>query len=156
MRQYATDSPEASARIVALALLADGAIDLSEVESLQRHEIISRLGLDSPLFDKVVREFCEDMLSFTHLTASGRHELDVESIDALLNEIRDPDKQNSLLSAMLSIVNAEGMILAGEGVLISQALKNWHPQSRTASKPMQLSHNRAHKTNRSSAAEIVA
>lgn len=133
MRQYPTDSPEASARIVALALLADGAIDLSEIESLQQHRVINKLGLDTSLFDRVVREFCEDMLSFAHLNASGRHELDVASIDALLNEIRDPEKQSALLSAMFNIVNAENSIQAGEGVLISEALKVWHPESRSAS-----------------------
>ena len=50
MRQYPTDSPEASARIVALALLADGSIDLSEMESLQRHRIIGKLGFDQVWF----------------------------------------------------------------------------------------------------------
>lgn len=129
MRQYPTDSPEASARIVALALLADGAIDLSEIESLQRHRIISRLGLETSVFDRVVREFCEDMLSFAHLNASGRHELDVASIDALLDEIRDPEKQSTLLSALFTLVNAENTIQAGEGVLITEALKVWHPES---------------------------
>ena len=133
MRQYPTDSPEASARIVAFALLADGAIDLSEIESLQQHRIIYKLGLDTSLFDRVVHEFCEDMLSCAHLTASGRHELDVASIDALLNEIRDPEKQSALLSALFTLVNAENTIQAGEGVLICEALKVWHRETRAAS-----------------------
>ncbi len=156
MRQYATDSPEATARILALALLADGAIDLSEVESLQQHKIISKLGLDRSLFDKVIHEFCEDMLSYAHQTPSGRHELDAGSIDALLNEIRDPDKRNTLFSSMLNIVNAEGVILAGESVLISQALKVWHLDSRTGPNSTGLIQNQPHKTSHSGATKITA
>ena len=38
MRHYTTDSPEASTRILALALLADGAIDLSGLRTLQSHD----------------------------------------------------------------------------------------------------------------------
>lgn len=156
MRQYATDSPEATARILALALLADGAIDLSEIESLQRHKVISKLGLESSLFDKVIHEFCEDMLSYAHQTPSGRHELDAETIDALLNEIRDPDKRSTLLSSMFNIVNAEGVILAGESAIISQALKAWHLDSRTGSNAAELVLKQLHKTNHSSAAKITA
>ena len=129
MRQYGTDSPEAIARIVALSLMADGAIDLSELESIQRNKIISALGLSNSLFDKVTHEFCEDMLIFGNRTAAGQYELDPESIDTLLKEIRDPFKQNKLLSSILTIVNAEGHVLAGECLLVSRALKVWHPDS---------------------------
>ena len=72
MRHYAKNSPEASARILALALMVDGAIDLREAESLQRHRIIETLDLSKPLFDQVVREFCEDVLAFAGCTPSGR------------------------------------------------------------------------------------
>lgn len=69
---------KAIARIVALSLMADGAIDLSEVESMQRNKIISSLGLSNPLFDKVTHEFCEDMLTFANRTPAGQYELDPE------------------------------------------------------------------------------
>jgi hypothetical protein len=36
MRHYTTDSAEAMSRVVALALLADGALDHSELESLTK------------------------------------------------------------------------------------------------------------------------
>ena len=46
MRQYPANSPEALARIVAIAMMADGAIDASELKSLERHDIIGRIGLE--------------------------------------------------------------------------------------------------------------
>jgi uncharacterized tellurite resistance protein B-like protein len=125
MRHYPSNSPEAMARLVALALMADGAIDLSEVESLQRHKITKQLGLDDRQFDKVVHDFCEDMLAFAQPAPSGQLELDHECIDSLLDEIQDPDLQNRLLSAMLNIVNAEGNLMRGEVVLVSRAMKRW-------------------------------
>ena len=42
MRHYPTNSPEALARVVAIAMMADGAIDSSELKSLERHDIIKR------------------------------------------------------------------------------------------------------------------
>jgi len=125
MRHYPSDSPEAMARIVALALLADGAIDLSELESMKHHEVTKDLGLDDHQFDKVIHNFCDDMMTFAHRAPSGQFELDQQSIDALLGEIRDPELQNRLLSAMLNIVNAEGKLLASEVAVISRAMTCW-------------------------------
>lgn len=125
MRNYPSDSPEAMARIVALALLADGAIDLSEIESLERHEIVSRLGLDQSSFDKVVHEFAEDMLTYAHRMPSGQLELDENAITLLLGEIRSPLLQKKLLRAMLDVVNADGRLAGSEAVLVSKAMKLW-------------------------------
>ena len=125
MRHYPSDSPEAMARIAALALLADGAIDLSEIESLERHNIVDRLGLDQAGFDKVVHEFCEDMLTYAHRMASGQLELDQDAITQLLGDIRNPLLQKKLLRAMLDIVNADGRLAGSEAVLVSKAMKLW-------------------------------
>lgn len=125
MRHYPTNSPEAMARIVALALLADGAIDLSELESMKRHEITNGLGLDDRQFDKVIHDFCNDMMMFAHRAPTGQFELDQKSTDALLAEIQDSELQNQLLSAMLNIVNAEGTLLASEVTLVSRAMTCW-------------------------------
>ena len=125
MRNYPSDSPQAMARIVALALLADGAIDLSEIESLERHEIVSRLGLDQSGFDKVVHEFAEDMLIYANRMPSGQLELDQDATALLLGEIRNPLLQKKLLRAMLDVVNADGRLAGSEAVLVSKAMKLW-------------------------------
>jgi hypothetical protein len=125
MRHYRSNSPEATARVIALALLADGAIDLSELKALERHDIISRLGLDHTGFDRVVHEFCEDMLIYAHRMPSNELELDAETIVDLLDEIRDLLLQRKVLRAMLDIVNADGRLAGGEAVLVSQAMKLW-------------------------------
>ena len=125
MRQYPPDSPEAMARIVALALMADGAIDLSELESLQDQRITAAIGLDDRQFDKVVHDFCEDMLTFAHSAPAGQFEIDNTIIDSVLDEIQDTQLQNHLLSAILHIVNSEGLLLRGEAALVSRAMARW-------------------------------
>lgn len=125
MRHYPSDSPEAMARIVALTLLADGAIDLSELETMKRHEVSDSLGLDDRQFDKVIHDFCDDMMTFAHRATDGRFELDPKSVDALLGEIRDKKLQDRLLSVMLSIVNAEGKLSTGEMDVVSRAMIRW-------------------------------
>jgi uncharacterized tellurite resistance protein B-like protein len=125
MRHYPSDSPEAMARIVALVLMADGAIDLSEIETLDRHRTVAHLGLDQAGFDKVVHEFSEDMLTYAHRMPSGQLELDQDTMALLLGEIRNPLLQKKLLRTMLDIVNADGRLAGSEAVLVSKAMKLW-------------------------------
>ncbi|MBL8414277.1 MAG: TerB family tellurite resistance protein [Propionivibrio sp.] len=125
MRHYPSDSPEAMTRVVALTLLVDGAIDLSELETLRRNDIVNRLGLDHARFDKVIHEFCDDMLAYVDLKPSGQYELDPESIGHLLAEVGNPELQKKVLSVMLDIVNADGNLAHSETALVAQAIKHW-------------------------------
>jgi hypothetical protein len=65
MRHYPSDSPEAMGRLVALTLLADGAIDASELKQLDHTDTIRRLGLNEASFDTVIHELCNDLLTST-------------------------------------------------------------------------------------------
>lgn len=44
MRKYSIDSTEAMARIVAVTCIANGALDHSEVEALEKHRTSRRSG----------------------------------------------------------------------------------------------------------------
>ena len=125
MRHYPNNSPEAAARIVVLALIADGTVDRSETQLLERQGTIHRLGLDLEQFDKIFYEFSEDSLTKAHRHLSGQLELDAKSINELLDEISDPALQKKILRLMLDIVNADRRLTAGEASLIAQALRNW-------------------------------
>ena len=125
MRQYPQNSPAAMSRLVALSLMADGAIDLSELDTLERQDILSRVGMDESGFDKVIHEFCEDMLTCANRNTSGQIELDEATVGALLTDINEPALQRRVLRAMLDIVNADGRLSGGEAVLVSQAMKSW-------------------------------
>lgn len=112
-------------RVVALALLVDGAIDLSELETLRRNDIINRFGIDHARFDKVIHEFCDDILTYVSLKPSGQYQLDPKSVGHLLAAIADPNLQKKVLGLMLDIVNADGNLAHSETALVAQALKHW-------------------------------
>ena len=103
MRHYPSDSPEAMTRVVALALLVDVAIDLSELDTLRRNDIVNRLGIDHARFDKVIHEFCDDMLTYVNLKPSGQYELDPQSIGHLLGDVTNPKLQKQVLLSLIHI-----------------------------------------------------
>ena len=125
MRHYPSDSPESMGRLVALTLMADGAIDASELKLLDRKDTIRRLGLNHERFDKLIHELCDDMLLSAHRTRSGQLELDPENIDLLLAEIQHPMLQKRVLRMMLDVVNADRKLSGGEAVLVAEAMKFW-------------------------------
>ena len=125
MRHYTTDSAEAMSRVVALALLADVALDHSELESLASHEIHNRLRIAPETLDRVIHEFCNDLLQCARAPNVGQIELDRELIDQLLDDIRSPEMQKDALGAIVDIVNADGCLNGGEAILISEAMNLW-------------------------------
>lgn len=125
MRHYPSDSPEALGRIVALSVMADGAIDPSELRLLDAERTILNLGLDPDSFGRVFYDFCNDMLSTAQRTSTGQLELDGATISLLLDEVRSPQLQKGMLRTMMDIVHADRQLAGGEAVLISQALECW-------------------------------
>lgn len=125
MRHYQPDSPEAMARVVALALLADGGLDKTELDTLERLGVVGQLGMTNDEFDEVVHEFCDDLLAVSMRDASGQIALDRETIDSLLADIQSADKQLQLVRILLDLVNADGRVTTGEMVLVSQAMARW-------------------------------
>jgi len=125
MRHYPTNSPEAIGRVLAIAMMADGAIDSSELAALEKKEIINKIGLDPERFDRMFYEYYEDLLSSARRVPSGQLELDGATIGLLFDEIRDPELQKLALRSMLDIVNADCQLNGSEAVLVSQAFRHW-------------------------------
>jgi hypothetical protein len=125
MRHYPSDSPEALGRIVALALMADGAIDPSELRLIDAERTISRFGLEPDAFDRVFYEFCTDMLGTARRLSSGQLELDAGTIDLLLDEVSEPGLRAVALRTMLDIVHADEQLACGEAVLVARAMQRW-------------------------------
>jgi hypothetical protein len=125
MRTYTTDSAEAMARVIALALLADGALDHSELESLTKRGLDDQINIDPATLDRVIHEFCNDLMQCAPAPNVGQIEFDRELIDHLLDDIRSPELQKKALSAILGIVNADGCLNGGEAILVSEAMNRW-------------------------------
>lgn len=125
MRHYERDTPEALARIVAAAVLADGGLDQTEIESLKNNNVIQRLGMSESEFDRVVHEFCDDLHVVSLRDHVGQLALDRETINHLLSDVGSPNLQLHLLGILLDIVSADGRLTPGELTLVSQAMTRW-------------------------------
>jgi hypothetical protein len=125
MRHYPTNSPEAMARIVAVALLADGAIDPAEMSVVERRHIVEAIGIGRERFDRVLADYCDDYLANVQRMPYGQFRLDAQTITLLLDEIRAPELQQKVLRAMLDIVNADRCLGGDEAVIVAQAMRQW-------------------------------
>jgi len=125
MRNYPIDSPQAKARIIALALLADGCLDKSEIECLERRDIVNRIGITNHAFDMVMHEFCQDIDHSGLCGRNGQLNLEHPAIKAILDEIRQRNVRQDLLRAIFDIVHADRNVSVGEAQLTSLAMSHW-------------------------------
>jgi len=125
MRHYPIDSPQAKARIISLALLADGGLDKSEIECLESLDIVSRIGISSDAFDMVMHEFYQDIHLSGLYGPNGQLNLEHQAIEAMLDEIRQRDARQSLLRTIFEIVHADRNVSLGEAKLTALAMARW-------------------------------
>ncbi|MBT0963711.1 TerB family tellurite resistance protein [Denitromonas iodatirespirans] len=125
MRSYPDDSTEAVARVVSLAMLVDGGLDPAETALVARSGMIEQLGLSPDGFDRVVQDFCHDLLQCSAHWSAGRLSLSPEVVEQLLGEIHQPAQRVRLLRTMLEIVAADGRVTQAEAALLSHAMRRW-------------------------------
>jgi uncharacterized tellurite resistance protein B-like protein len=125
MRSYPRNSPEAAARIVALALLADGHLCDREMSVLNRLDVAPQLGLSPVRLQQVVREFCEDVQQSERLHWSGADPLDEDVLQGLLADVSHPAQRLVVLRLCARIVEADGRITEGESRVIDVACAHW-------------------------------
>ena len=125
MRSYENDNTKAVARIITMALLADGALDRSELEHLRRRRVLGQFGIHPAVFDDVMREFCEDLQQSVAWFDGMRGDFPAELIDALLDEVEDIDQQQELFGLLLQLATVDGEVSEGETRLLSRARQRW-------------------------------
>ncbi len=122
MRSYASNSPQAAGRILALTMVVDGHLAHSELVALDSTRVLKYVSLDHDAFQQLLQELCEDMLiGATH----GVIQIDAQLIDELLVEIAEPDLRRKLLQAMWNIADADGWLANGEALLLARASVVW-------------------------------
>ena len=123
LRAYPPDSPAAGARLVALALLADGKLEASELEALGRHRVFDALGLSREDFFEVLFDFCGDV---THLpNGKGDYLLTPGALDALFSEVASPAARQTLLRIIFDVIRSDGHLARGEGLFFWNAIDAW-------------------------------
>lgn len=125
MRPYLTNSPEAAARVLAMALIADGHYALSELRALDRLEAPRTLGLTPEAFKGVVDRFCEDLLLAAGGEWLGSAQLDDATRHSLMAEVTDPALQRRVWALSRAVVEADGHLVEGEVALLDAMAKAW-------------------------------
>ncbi len=125
MRVYPCNSPQASARIVALTVLADRDIGKTELDLLDRLAIHEQLGLDRQEFHAVLDNLCEDLLSSGQLQWADACPVDDRTLVGLMGEIDDPVLRRKLLRVCVEIAEADGHVAEGESIVLTAAVEHW-------------------------------
>jgi len=125
MRHYEADSTPAAARILALTVLADGGLDRDEIDAAMRTDLARRLGIGQLEFERILREYCDDLMLGAHYMDGMRLRLADEVLDLVLEDISEPALQQALLRAMQDIVSADGVETLAEVEVLGRALEKW-------------------------------
>ena len=123
MRAYPTNSPEAAARLICLAILADGNLHEREIELLDQHMIHDSVGLSRDDFVQVFLECCRDLVN--EAEQSRVHLLEDARIERLAADITRPARRRTVASAILVMSKADGRITVGEQRLLLKLMESW-------------------------------
>lgn len=125
MRTYPQNSPRAAARIVALAMVADGNMCKTEIDTLDLLGAHDALGLDKGEFHAVVHTFCDDLLAAAHSSAGDMCRVDPKTLAELMAEISDPALRRKVVGLCVAVVEADGHVAEGESIVLGAAVEHW-------------------------------
>ncbi len=123
MRSYPINSSKALARLIAMAVVADGELDNCEIDRLRELDVFSMLGIEADGFYQVLLELCRDLAvggSGEHVSLLAPHRL-----EQLADEVSDSKLRKLALSAMLVTIKADGKVSEGEQTLLRYLLERW-------------------------------
>ena len=136
MRTYPNNSPQASARIVALAMLADGHFCKTELDVLARLNADAQLGLAPDELKAIVHTLCEDLF-YSSLGSWDPANLESSTLNALLAEIDDPELRVKVLALCVAVTEADDHLAEGETRVLATAWKQWGMPRTTPREAMQ-------------------
>ncbi len=121
----ASGSPEAAARVLVLAIVADGRLGACEVQALDDAHAYERLGLPRERFYQVMREVCAGLLERQARTGDSMFKLDGEEAHAWLDAVPDLQVRQEVLTLAFEVIRSDGQLHPGESRLFWQALDRW-------------------------------
>jgi hypothetical protein len=123
MTSYPVNSPEAAARVLAMALVSDGQYSMVELRALDRQNAAALLGLTPEAVKGVIDGFCQDLLQASGGLWTGR--VDATVRQQLMNEITDRNLQNLVLQLCEGLMLADGHLADGEIELMDALSAAW-------------------------------
>ena len=131
MRNYPLNSPQAAARIVALALIADGHVNKRELDALDGIAAHEQLGMARDDMHAVVQTLCEDLMVAAQLCWDSAWRLEAAALAELMAEVDDPALWRKVMQVCEAVIDADGHVSEGELAVIraaaEQAKRQGHP-----------------------------
>ena len=124
LRAYPVNSPRAKARLIVLALLADGRLDKRELDSLEARGVYATLGLSREDFVGVLFDFCSDAARLP--SNQGNHLLPPAMLESLFAEVDSPAARKALMRHIFEVICSDGKLAAGEEGLFWNAVDAWN------------------------------
>lgn len=136
LRPYPRDSAEAAARIVALALIANGRIKAVETAALDAHRGHERLGLTRPQWHGVIQDLCHDLLGPAR--CGDESCISDDLLESMLDEVQDDSKRRTVLHLSSAVVHADCQVEDGESFVLLAMIERWglHPDDHALLGPM--------------------
>lgn len=125
MRAYPIDSPQAAARLLAMALVADGHFAMTELKALDRLDAPKQLGMSPEEMSAVIDTFCEELQASQRSHWGGSAQLDSDIRDHLLDEVRNPRLRAEVRRLCEAIVLADGHLADGEVAVMDAMALAW-------------------------------
>lgn len=125
MHTYPTNSPQAAARVLAMALFADGHCSAAELAVLHAPDTPTRLGLSHDTLDEVIQGFVNQLMLDTRCEWTGTGRMDAPTRDLLLSEVTDPALQARLYALAESLVRVDGHMADGERAVLDAMARRW-------------------------------
>ena len=126
-RPYASDSAEAKARLIILALLVDGDIDEYELMALNRPQTLETLGITRQGFVRVLHELCEDLARLPN--DGSALSIPRPLLSSLFNAISEPETQKQLLGMISTMIQSNGHISREELQYWKSAAQAWRQEA---------------------------
>ena len=123
MRSYPTNSPAAIARLIAMAMLADGRLDNREIDWINHHDTAAMVGVDRETLIQVLLDCCRVVI--TEAEQERVFLLEEARLARLADDITDRALQKVALSAVLIIAKADGTVSEGEEPLLRYLMQRW-------------------------------
>jgi uncharacterized tellurite resistance protein B-like protein len=119
------DRLDAAARVLVLAIMADGRLGACEVQALDRREAYPRLGLDRERFYRVMREVCTDLLDHQARTGDSMFRLDSELAERWIDAVQDPALRQTVADLAFDVIRSDGVLDPAESRLFWRVLDRW-------------------------------
>ena len=125
MRVYSQNSPQAAARVVALALLADGQLHRAELDMLDRLGVHAQLGLARVELHEVIHAVSEHLPEVVRPSGANVCLLNPRMIRQLMDEVDDPGLRLKVLRLCVALVEADGNVAEDESMVLMAAVEQW-------------------------------